>query len=147
MPSNPSCKNGKRSLFHLCPLDPNVVAVRPLGSQVTAWRETGKLLKLVSHVSLVKIAAGQGDIGPVDRPPGRGSPDDLQESMQPAIDFRCYPDLFVEDLAEPPAAETRCAGEFDYASHGRHARQLPQRPGNGRVERATGFSCAPHGAE
>src|SRR6266853_2105271 len=73
--------------------------------------EAGEGVEVVGEVGLVVVAAGEGELGPVDVGSAVDELDGLLEALDAAVEFGGDADLLAEELGEAARADSDVAGE------------------------------------
>lgn len=101
--------------------------------EVCRWREAGKSPKVVDKMRLIKIAASQRQVGPIDRSAGVDAAQRRLKAPDAAKAFGRQAHLGGEQIEEAPRAEADLCGDSgDGLGIGRGVQGL-QRKGNRRV--------------
>src|ERR1700741_253219 len=89
----------------------DVVGPGAFGGGVVGGGDAGEGVKVVGEVGLVVVAAGEGELGPVDVGAAVDELDGLLEALDAAVEVGGGADLFAELLGEAARADTDVAGE------------------------------------
>jgi hypothetical protein len=93
---------------------------------------TGEGSKVVDEVRLIEVTASQSQLRPFHVPFAPDETYDLLKAQDAAEQLGRQPDLFAEELDEPPLAQTGPFTHFlDRAACTRHTLELSQREGYG----------------
>ena len=92
-------------------LSVDVVGPGALGGGVCGGAQAGEGVEVVGEVGLVVVAAGEGELGPVDVGAAVDELDGLLEALDAAVEFGGDADLFAEELGEAARADADVAGE------------------------------------
>jgi hypothetical protein len=82
-----------------------VVGPGAVGCGVAGWAEAGEGLEVVGEVGLVVVAAGKGELGPVDVGSAVEELDGLLEALDAAVELGGDADLLAEELGEAAGAD------------------------------------------
>jgi len=90
----------------------DVIAPAALSCGVERGAEAGEGVEVVDEVGLVVIAAGEGELGPVDVVAAVHVLDSLLEALDAAVEFGRDADVIAEELGEAAWADSHVAGEL-----------------------------------
>lgn len=110
--NNERCSpSGNKEWCESLSVEGDVVGPGALGGGVCGGAQAGEGVEVVGEVRLVVVAAGEGEIGPVDVVATMHLLDGLLEALDAAVELGGDADLFAEKLGEAAWAYADVAGQ------------------------------------